>query len=195
MVSRRFFFVFLGLLAVQRLVELRRSRQNEHRILQAGGIEFGRRQYPWMVAIHTGWFLSMILEVLRFNRPFNPFAAGFSLAGFWIGQALRYSAIRSLGTRWTVRVMVLPGSPPVTNGPYRVIRHPNYLGVLLEVLSVPLVHGAYLTAILFSLINLIWMKNRIRTEEAALDEGYQYGEVFQRTPRFIPTLPLEKKPA
>jgi methyltransferase len=195
MVSRRFFFVFLGLLAVQRLVELRRSRQNEHRILQAGGIEFGRRQYPWMVAIHTGWFLSMILEVLRFNRPFNPFAAGFSLVGFWIGQALRYSAIRSLVTRWTVRVMVLPGSPPVTNGPYRVIRHPNYLGVLLEVLSVPLVHGAYLTAILFSLINLIWMKNRIRTEEAALDEAYQYGEVFQRTPRFIPTLPLEKKPA
>jgi len=175
-------------------LELQRSRRNEQRLRRAGGIEYGRRHYPWMVAIHTGWFLATIVEVLRFKRPLHPILAGLSLLGFWIGQALRLSAMTSLGPRWTVRVIVLPGSQPVTQGIYRTIRHPNYLGVFLELLTVPLIHTAYLTSLLFSLVNLLWLKNRIQSEEEALAEWNGYEETFQHTPRFFPSLHRERTP-
>jgi len=191
MVTRRLFIAFLGILALQRMLELRRSRKNEQQLHRAGGIEFGKRHYPWMVAIHTGWFLSMIVEVMRFQRPFHPILASLSLLGFWVGQALRLSAMKTLGPRWTVRVIVLPDTQPVTRGLYRTIRHPNYLGVFLEILTVPLIHTAYITSLIFSLIKVLWLIKRIQSEEDALAEWNRYTEIFQQTPRFIPTLRRE----
>ncbi len=87
------------------------------------------------------------------------------------GQGLRYAALLSLGWRWTVRVMTIPGLPPVRNGIYRYLRHPNYLGVVLEILAVPLLHSAYVTAIVFSLANMLLLTARIRTEDRALLEA------------------------
>jgi methyltransferase len=107
---------------------------------------------------------------------------------FLAGQTLRYAAIHTLGERWTVRVMTLPGAKPVSQGIYRSIRHPNYLGVILEIGAVPLLHSAYLTAISFSIANALLLAWRIQTEEAALKEQNNYDQVFAGRPRFLPKL-------
>jgi methyltransferase len=165
--------VFLGLVAglgLQRLFELRLSRRNEHQILQNGGREHAPETYPWIVALHSSWFAAMILEVFARRREFHPKLATVGLSLFAIGQFLRLTAIRTLGWRWSTRVMTVPGPQGalVREGIYRYLRHPNYLGVELEILSVPLLHSAYLTSALFGLANALLLRDRIRREEQAL---------------------------
>jgi methyltransferase len=138
--------------------------------------------------MHIAWFLAMLAEVFGLPRPFHPALALVSSLGFLAGQALRYAAIHTLGERWTVRVMTLPGAKPVSQGIYRFIRHPNYLGVMLEIVSVPLMHSAYLTAIFFSIANALVLAWRIRTEERALKEQNNYEQAFAGRPRFLPRL-------
>ena len=174
MVIRWTFAGIVGALALQRLVELRLSRRNENFILAQGGREHAPGQYRVMKVLHVSWFLSMLAEVFALKRPFRPLLSGLALALFLLGQRLRYAAIHTLGWRWTVRVMTLPGFPPVEEGIYRYLRHPNYLGVILEILAVPLLHNAYLTAILFSIANAGLLSWRIRTEEKALQEQNNY---------------------
>jgi len=160
--------VFLGillLLGLQRLAELRLSRRNERRIQALGGYEIAQGQFRWMQLLHAAWFAAMPLEVFALQRPFDPGLALPAAALFLLGQALRYGAISALGYRWTVRVMALPGQPPVRHGIYRYLRHPNYLGVVLELLAVPLLHGAFLTALAFSVLNALLLYARIRTED------------------------------
>jgi methyltransferase len=107
-------------------------------------------------------------EVLCRPRPFRRSLAGLAAALVAVGQALRYAAILTLGSRWTARVVTLPGVPPLSQGIYRYLRHPNYLGVVLEIAAVPLLHSAWWTAVAFSLANLLLLRARIRVEEAAL---------------------------
>jgi methyltransferase len=139
-----------------------------------------------MKVLHIAWFIAMLIEVFGLHRPFIPGLALLAGALFLIGQALRYAAILTLGERWTVRVMTLPGAKPVDQGIYRFIRHPNYLGVALEILAVPLLHSAYLTAIVFSIANGLLLAWRIRTEESALNQQNNYEQVFADRPRFLP---------
>jgi methyltransferase len=179
--------VFLAGLAAQRLLELRLSRSNEERIRHAGGREHAASQTRWMVALHTTWFLATIAEVVGLRRRFLLWLGLPAGLLFLAGQALRYAAIRTLGWRWTIRVMTVPGAPPVTAGPYRLIRHPNYLGVALEVAAVPLIHSAYLTAAGYSLANAWLLRQRIRAEEAALNEDNHYSQQLGRRPRFLPS--------
>jgi methyltransferase len=167
MTSRWIFAGFVALIAAQRLVELRVSRRHEQELRASGGIEYGAGHYPVMVGLHTAWLVSMVGEVFVFNRPFLAGLFVPALALFLAGQALRYSAILTLGSRWTVRVLVLPGKPLIRDGIYRYFRHPNYLGVALEILTAPLLHSAYLTALVFSLANAVFLNHRIRVEEAA----------------------------
>lgn len=171
MVSRRIFTIFVVLLGLQRLLELRLSRRNEKRLLAMGGHEVAPGQLQWMKALHTTWLVAMLLEVYALKRPFLPFLAIPAAALFSAGQALRYSAIRTLGPRWTVRVMALPGVAPVRSGIYRYVRHPNYLGVVLELAAAPLLHGAYWTSMLFSGLNAVLLAKRIQVEEQALEEA------------------------
>ena len=113
----------------------------------------------------------MVFEVLLLDRPFLP-ALGIPMLVLAIGaQALRYWAIFSLGRRWNVRVITIPGMPLSSEGPYRFLRHPNYLAVVVEGFAIPLVHTAFLTAIGFSLLNAWMLQTRIRCEERAL--GYR----------------------
>lgn len=177
--------IFLGL---QRLAELRRSSRNERRILELGGHEYAPGQFRVMRVLHAAWFLAMIAEVFGLQRPFNPVLALVASLIFLAGQGLRYAAIHTLGERWTVRVMILPGAKPISRGIYRFIRHPNYLGVILEIGAVPLLHSAYFTAILFSVANALLLIWRIRTEEAALKEHNNYEQVFTDRPRFLPKI-------
>ena len=185
----RWIFLFLVLaLGMQRLAELRLSSRNERHILDQGGKEYAPGQFRLMRFLHIAWFLAMLAEVFGLQRPFRPALAIIASLLFVAGQALRYAAITTLGERWTVRVMILPGAQPISTGIYRFIRHPNYLGVILEICAVPLLHNSYLTAILFSLANgllLIW---RIRSEEAALKMHNNYEQVFSVRPRFLPKI-------
>jgi methyltransferase len=177
-VTQPIFVLVVALVAAQRVVELFLSHRNDRWMRARGGSEHARRQMPWMAALHAGWLGSMLLEVVALDRPFYlPLAIVGALA-FVAGQALRLAAIFSLGSRWSVRVMTVPGLPPVTTGIYRFARHPNYVGVALEIVGLPLVHTAYVTAVVFSIANALLLRLRIREEEAALAAQGGYREAF-----------------
>ncbi|MFL5374140.1 MAG: isoprenylcysteine carboxyl methyltransferase family protein [Myxococcales bacterium] len=162
------YLALIGLVACQRLVELRLSRANLRKALARGAVEYGRGHFPVMAALHGAFLCSCALEVVLWHRPF-PGAVGWgALAAFVLAQGLRYWAIASLGDRWNVRVIVVPGEALIVRGPYRYVRHPNYLAVAIELATLPLIHGAYLTAIVFSAMNAALLRVRIRTEQAAL---------------------------
>jgi methyltransferase len=171
-VKRLLFACFVAALGLQRLLELRLSRRNEQRIFLKGGREHAPETYRWIVALHASWFAAMLLEVFVGRRKFHPWLAGFAFSVFTAGQVLRLTAIRTLSWRWSTRVMTVPGpeGAPVRRGIYRYLRHPNYLGVQLEILAVPLLHSAYITSLVFSVANALLLQNRIRREERALDE-------------------------
>jgi methyltransferase len=187
--TRVLYTVLVGLAAAERLFELRIAGRNRQRLLDQGAVEAGAGHYPWMVLLHTAWLVACPLEVWLLGRPFLPVLAAVSLAGFLGSMALRYWVITTLGGRsgrWTTRILVLPGSAPIAAGPYRFARHPNYLAVMVEIASLPLIHAAWWTAVAFSLANALLLRVRIRAEERALTELSSYGAVFSGRPRFFP---------
>lgn len=174
------------IMAAGRLVELRIAKRNYDSLLARGGVEAAPEHYRWMVLLHTGFLISCVLEVWVLDRPFIP-ALGFPMLVLVVlATGLRYWVIRTLDGRWTTRIVVLPGAPPVTGGPYRVLRHPNYLAVITEIFALPLVHTAWITAAVFSLLNGLLLRVRIRAEEAALSRVSEYGTVFADRSRLIP---------
>nr|AYM52950.1 isoprenylcysteine carboxyl methyltransferase (icmt) family [Jahnella sp. MSr9139] len=182
--SQSLYLVLLGLLAAERLYELRLSSRNAAWAFARGGVEAGQGHYPVMAAFHTLFLAACAAEVLLLQRAF-PGAIGWAaLAAAAGAQALRYWAVVTLGPRWNTRVIVVPHLPPVTGGPYRYLRHPNYVAVALEMVAVPLLHGAFVTAAVFSLGNALLLAARIRAEEAAL--GPAWSAAFARRPRFVP---------
>jgi len=178
------YLAFLALFAAERVAELLLSRRNARIAFARSGVEAGREHFRWMAAVHALFLPACAAEVLLLSRPFLGLA-GWAFVGAAIGaQALRWWAIASLGWRWNVRVIVVPSEPVVRRGPYRFLRHPNYVAVAVEMLCVPLAHGAWLTAIAFSLLNLWLLRVRVRVEEEAL--GAAWERVFSGVPRFIP---------
>lgn len=142
-----------------------------------GAYEVGAKHYPFMVAIHVGFFISLILEFTLFDRGLSPY--WWFLFIFFVGlQLMRIWVITSLGKFWNTKIIVLPGANVVKKGPFHFIRHPNYVVVTLEILVIPLLFGAYFTAILFTLLNFSILYVRIPMEEAALREVTDYKEVF-----------------
>ncbi|HEY4574358.1 MAG TPA: isoprenylcysteine carboxylmethyltransferase family protein, partial [Thermoanaerobaculia bacterium] len=126
------------------------------------------------------------LEVWLFGRPFLPALGIPMLLLVVLATGLRYWVISTLDGRWTTRIVVLPGASPITGGPYRFLRHPNYLAVITEMLALPLAHTAWLTAIVFSVLNGLILRVRIRAEEEALARMTDYGTVFASRPRLMP---------
>jgi methyltransferase len=138
-----------------------------------GAREFGAGHFPYIVAVHVLFFVCLAGEVVFLGAAPGThalLAALWPLAVLvWVGaQVLRYAAIRALGERWNVRIFVVPGEPLVRSGPYRYLRHPNYVAVVLEFIAAPLMFGAWRTAIVISLLNAIALRTRIRAEDAAL---------------------------
>lgn len=153
-------------LVMQRLAELALAQVNTQRLRAAGAVEFGQSHYHLMVALHAFWLAS--LWVAGHERAVSlPW-----LAVFLILQAGRVWVIATLGRRWTTRVIVMPGAPAVTRGPYQFLRHPNYWIVALEIAVVPLALGLPVLALVFSLANAAMLVLRIRIENAALDWAY-----------------------
>ena len=186
MVTEWIFVGVVALLAVQRLFELRLSAKHVAALKAEGGYEVGSGHMNTMRLLHTAWFVAMLAEVFLLDRPFVLWLAALGLAGLIVGQLLRYTAIRALGPRWTVNIMILPQAPAVSSGLYGKIRHPNYLGVILEIACVPLLHTAWITSVVFTMLNALLLRVRIRTEEQALREANRYDETFGDRPRFLP---------
>ncbi len=180
------YLVFLGLLSLERLFELAVSRRHLAWALEQGGKEFGGGHFKFMALLHTVFFFSCAGEVLLFERLFLPGLGVSMLALVVAAQALRYWAVFSLGPYWNVRVVVVPGARPITTGPYRYLRHPNYLAVIIEGFAVPLIHSAWLTAAVFSLLNALLLRARIRCEEQALEAHCDYHNRLGDLPRLIP---------
>lgn len=164
--------IYLALLLVvaQRLLELRLARRNLAWALTRGAREYGRRHYPLFFLLHIGWMLGWSFEGLA-RGGLSP-AWGFWLTVFILAQALRYWAIASLGPYWNTRILVVPGAKRITSGPYRFLRHPNYLAVGLELLALPLVFGAWVSALIATVLNAgLLLGIRIPAEERALREA------------------------
>ena len=169
-VTRLLYTGLVVLVALQRLAELAVSRRNEARLRARGAVEAGGGHYPVMVALHTAFLVACLAEVWLLEPPFVPLLAAAALAVLLAASGLRAWTLATLGGRWTTRVLVLPEEEPVAAGPYRYLRHPNYLAVALEVAALPLVHTAWATALAFSVANALLLRVRIRTEERAWRE-------------------------
>lgn len=152
----------------ERLGELVVARRNLAWSQARGGYEVGFAHYPVMVALHTGLLAGALAEVWWGDRPFLPVLGWPMLAVVVAAQALRWWCITTLGRQWNTRIVVVPGAARVTGGPYRWFAHPNYVAVVAEGIALPLVHTAWITAIVFTGLNAALMRVRIRTENAAL---------------------------
>jgi methyltransferase len=167
--SRIAFTVLIAMIAGQRLWEFEISKRNERSLRSLGGKEVGAGHYPWMVALHTAFLLSCVAEVWLLHRPWRPPVALIAMLFLIAALGLRWWVLRTLGDRWTTRVVVVPGERLISSGPYQWLRHPNYLAVVLEIAAIPMIHCAWLTAIGFSFANLAILKTRIGVEERALE--------------------------
>ena len=168
MVTTAGYTVFLLITATERVAELIISRRNASWALRSGGLEFGRSHFPFMVALHAALLLGCLLEPWLLDRPFIPALGIVMLAVALACQALRWWVIATLGPRWNTRVIVLPGRPLVTGGPFRYLRHPNYLAVVCEGIALPLIHSAWMTAVIFTVANAALLVVRVRVENDAL---------------------------
>jgi methyltransferase len=175
---------YLALLLVERSAELIVSRRNARRALAAGGVEAGRAHYPALVLFHAAFLAACAAEPLLAPRAWPLAASVAALAAALLAQGLRWWAVSTLGPRWSTRIVVLPGAPPVTGGPYRLLRHPNYLAVAIELAAVPLIGGALFTAAAATIGNALLLAVRIPAEERAL--GDAWARAFGRRGRLLP---------
>ena len=170
MTSVGWYTLLIAAVGLERMAELMVSRRNIRWALARGGVERGGSHYPAMVLLHVGLLVGCLIEVWVFKAPFIPWL-GWPMLGLVIAaQSLRWWCIRTLGHHWNTKVVVVPGSPLVTTGPYAHFRHPNYAAVVIEGVALPMVHTAWVTAAAFTIANGILLRVRIRSEEAALAE-------------------------
>jgi methyltransferase len=162
-------YAFIVFVIVQRLFELRVAKRNEAWARSKGAIEHAPEHYPWMVAMHSTWILATFFESLARGSQLGPLWVVW-LSVFVLAQFGRYWAISSLGQYWNTRILIVPGAKLVRRGPYQFLSHPNYVVVALELLTGPLIFGAWITAILFTILNAILLLGvRIPAEERALE--------------------------
>jgi methyltransferase len=181
------FSIFISVMILQRLLELVVARRNEKWMIEQGAIEFGMKHYQYIVLMHSLFFAVLLFEKITFSRALSSFWPLLA-AVFVCVQLIRVWAISSLGRYWNTKIIVLPNVDVVRKGPYRFIKHPNYLVVSLELLVVPLLFGAYITACLFTLLNILMLSIRIPAEEKALQELTEYEGSFGACNRFLPKL-------
>jgi methyltransferase len=162
------YYSLIALTALERLAEMLVSNANVKWSLARGGREYGQGHFPAMVALHSCFLAGCILEPWLRGRDAMPATAAFTLAVAVACQVLRWWCITTLGRQWNTRVLVVPGLPRVTGGPYRWFDHPNYVAVAVEGIALPATGGAWLTAALFTIANLFLMRARLHTENRAL---------------------------
>ncbi len=173
-------FVFvIAIVCLQRIIELIVAKRNEQWMIKKGAYEVGANHYPYMIALHTTFFLSIIVEVTFFHRSLSPLFLPLLIL-FLFTQIARVWCLWSLGHFWNTKIFILPGANVVKKGPYKYIRHPNYLIVGIEILFLPLMFQAYFTAIVFTCLNLAMLAVRIPIEEKALRQATNYNDIFTK---------------
>jgi methyltransferase len=165
------YVVLVLVVGLERVAELVVSLRNAAWSFKQGGVESGKGHYPFMVVLHTGFLAGCLVEAIVADRPFIPWLGWSMFVVVLLAQGLRWWCISVLGHQWNTRVIVVPGLSLVAAGPYKFLRHPNYVAVVAEGVALPLVHTAWVTAVVFLLLNIPLLTVRIRTEEAALDSA------------------------
>ncbi len=180
----RIAFALITLVMIERFVELRLAAKYAVMLRNAGAHEIDADHFYWFFIVHGGFFISLCLEIWYGKASLQSIWPP-ALLVFAGAQALRLWSILTLGQNWNVRIFVQPGASPVTTGPYRYLRHPNYLAVTLEILTLPLVFYAVGTAILFSLLNFLLLRRRIMLEEAAWMRETDYARIMREHKRWL----------
>lgn len=195
------YWVLLAVIACERSAELVVSARHASGLLRRGGVEYGLRHFPVMIALHVALIAGCVIEPLLGNRAFTPALGWPMLAITVLANAMRWWCIATLGGRWTARVIVLPGAPLVRSGPYRWFRHPNYAAVIVEGIALPLTGSAWITAVAFTTLNAALLTVRVRCETRALAAAAPTADLTATVvggraadPAASPTAPLDGGP-
>jgi methyltransferase len=186
--SRALYVGLVAIVAVLRFVELRISKRNQQQLAARGAKKAADPRFPAMVAVHTCVLAGAAAEVVFLRRPLFPILASVMGALFLGANAVRWWVIHTLGAHWNVQVMDSARLGVVTSGPYRWVRHPNYSAVFVEMLSLPLIHTAWITALVGTLAHAWVLRGRIAAEEKVLLEEPAYRAAMGTKPRFVPFL-------
>lgn len=184
--SKLLFTLLLAAVGLGRLVEMAISRRRQRALLARGIIREPERHFRWMVLLHGGVLLGAALEVWLLDRPFIPALALIMGLLFVLANALRWWVIHTMAEHWNVQVMRSVSLGVVSHGPYRWIRHPNYVAVFVELLVLPLIHTAWITALAGMLAHIWVLRKRIALEEQVLLADPAYRAVMGPKPRFVP---------
>ena len=182
------YLVLLCLVALLRFYELRVSRRHQQQMVSRGAAKVDEPRFRWMVLLHTGVLLGAACEVVFLHRPFIPNLAAVCFLIFLAANAVRWWVIRTLGEHWNVQVMNSTGLGVITSGPFRYVRHPNYAAVFAEMLVLPLIHTAWITALVGSTVHIFVLSQRLATEEKVLFSDAHYRDAMSGKPRFLPGL-------
>jgi len=182
------FLALLIAVAILRLLELRISRRHQQQLVLRGAAKIDEPKFRWMVALHTAVLIGAAVEVVTLRRPFIPALAAVMFALFLAANAVRWWVISTLGEHWNVQVMDSTRLGVITSGPFRFVRHPNYAAVFTEMLALPLIHTAWITALAGSLMHFVVLGQRLSTEERVLSANADYRAAMAGKPRFLPGL-------
>jgi methyltransferase len=182
------FIALLLVVAALRIIELRVSRNHQRAMMPRGATIVAEPLYPWLVAVHTLVLIGAAVEVIALKRPFIPALAATMFAIFLAANLVRLWVIRTLGNHWNVQVMDSASLGVITTGPFRFVRHPNYAAVIVELITLPLIHTAWITSIVGTLGYLSVLMQRIPLEERALFANPDYRAAMSAKPRFLPGL-------
>ena len=180
---------FLGLLvavALLRIAELQISRRHQQEMIARGAAKVEEPRFRWMVLLHTAVLIGAAVEVVLFRRPFIPILAAVMFVIFLAANVVRWWVIRTLGNHWNVQVVDSTSLGVISSGPFRYVRHPNYAAVFAEMLALPLIHTAWITAVVGTLAHIAVLAMRLSTEERVLLANAEYQATMANKPRFIP---------
>jgi methyltransferase len=182
------FLALLVAVALLRLVELRISKRHQRDMAGRGATKVNEPRFRWMVALHTAVLIGSAVEVLFLHRPFIPVLAAVMFVIFLAANAVRWWVIRTLGEHWNVQVVDSTRLGVVTSGPFRFVRHPNYAAVFAEMIALPLIHTAWITALVGTVGHIVVLSQRLSTEEQVLFANADYRAAMSGKPRFLPGL-------
>jgi methyltransferase len=182
------FLALLIAVAILRLLELRISRRHQQQLVSRGAAKVNEPKFRWMVALHTAVLIGAAVEVVTLKRPFIPALAAVMFALFLAANGVRWWVISTLGQHWNVQVMDSTRLGVISSGPFRFVRHPNYAAVFMEMLALPLIHTAWITALAGSLMHVVVLGQRLSTEERVLFANPDYRAAMAGKPRFLPGL-------
>ncbi len=186
--SVKLYLALLVVVALLRFYELHISRQHQQQMVARGAFKVAEPRFRWMVVVHTSVLIGAALEVVLLDRPFYPIFGGICFVIFLAANAVRWWVIRTLGNHWNVQVIDSTSLGVITTGPFRYVRHPNYAAVFVEMLVLPLIHTAWITAIAGSLAHILVLSQRLATEERVLFSDAKYRAAMAGKPRFLPGL-------